>query len=149
MQAWLLWALAAVVLLIAEALTGTLFLIALAAAAVAPAVAAALGAGLVAQLAVFGAAALLSLLKARPLFGALLHPASQQVATNVAALPGAVGLVLEPVRDAHRAGRVTVGGDDWRAVTADGSALDAGEQVVVLDVQGVTLTVARYPQQEI
>ena len=145
MQAWLAWALLAIALLIGELLTGTLFLIALAAAAVAPAIAAALGLGLVGQLAVFALAALLSLLRARPLFEALMHPSSRQVATNVAALPGAVGLVREAVLDGHQPGRVTVGGDDWRAVAADGRPIEAGAQVVVVEVQGVTLTVARNP----
>ena len=101
MHAWLVWALAAVTLLIGEVLTGTAFLIALAVAAVIPAIAAALGVGVVGQLALFGAAALLSLVKARPLLDAMLHPAGRQVATNVAALPGAVGLVSEPVVDSQ------------------------------------------------
>ena len=148
MHAWLVWALAAVTLLIGEVLTGTAFLIALAVAAVIPAIAAALGVGVVGQLALFGAAALLSLVKARPLLDAMLHPAGRQVATNVAALPGAVGLVSEPVVDSLRPGRVTVGGDDWRAVAVDGRPIAAGEQVVVVEVQGVTLTVARHPFME-
>lgn len=145
MQAWLVWALLAIALLIGELLTGTLFLIALAAAAIVPAVAAALGVGLVGQLALFGAAALLSLVRARPLFETMLHPASRQLATNVAALAGAVGVVREAVVDGHQAGRVTLGGEDWRAVAADGQPIGAGEQVVVVEVQGVTLTVARNP----
>ena len=145
MQAWLVWALLAIALLIGELLTGTLFLIALAAAAVIPAVAAALGVGLVGQLALFGAAALLSLVRARPLFEAMLHPASRQLATNVAALAGAVGVVREAVVDGHHAGRVMLGGEDWRAVAADGQPIGEGEQVVVVEVQGVTLTVARNP----
>jgi len=38
-----------------------------------------------------------------------------------------------------------LGGEDWRAVAADGRPIAEGEQVVVVEVQGVTLTVARNP----
>jgi membrane protein implicated in regulation of membrane protease activity len=45
-------------------------------------------------------------------------------------------------------GRVDIRGDDWRAVSMDGRPLPTGTRVIVVDVQGVTLTVAPDPITE-
>ena len=146
MELWLLWALVGVALLIGEVLTGTVYLAALAAACLLPATAAALGLGVVVQIAAFAAGAILTVVKGRPLLESALHPPSRQIPSNVAALAGALGRVRETV--AQQPGRVLVGGDDWRAVSVDGRPIEAGAQVVVMEVQGVTLTVARDPNSE-
>jgi len=148
MSLWLIWALIGVALLIGEVVTGTLYLAALAVACLLPAVAAALGLPIAAQIVAFGATALLTVVKARPLLEATLHPPSRQIPSNVAALVGAVGHVIETVATGARPGRVMVGGDDWRAVSADGRPIESGTQIVVMEVQGVTLTVVRDPTSE-
>lgn len=148
MSLWLLWALIGVALLIGEVLTGTLYLAALAAACLLPTLAAALGLPVVAQLAAFALTAVATVVKARPLLEATLHPPSRQIPSNVAAVVGAVGHVIEPLAAGTRPGRVLVAGDDWRAVSVDGRPIAAGTQVVVMEVQGVTLTVARDPNSE-
>ncbi len=148
MEPWLAWALAAVVLLIGEVLTGTFYLAALAVAAVIPAIVAALGLGIGAQIGAFVLVSLLSLWKARPLLEASIHPPARQLPTNVAALMGSVGHVREWLDEGPRTGRVTIGGDDWRAVSLDGRPMPVGTKVVVVDVQGVTVTVARDPTTE-
>ena len=50
---------------------------------------------------------------------------------------GSVAVSMEP------RGSVRVANDTWSAVSADGSHIPAGEQVIVVSVQGLTLTVAR------
>ena len=148
MELWLLWALLCVALLIGEVLTGTIYLVALALACVPAALLAAVGLGPVFQVAAFGASALLSVFKARPVLEALIHPPARQIPSNVAALVGALGHVRETVAAPQRPGRVVVGGDDWRAVSVDGRPIEEGTAVVVMEVQGVTLTVARDPNSE-
>jgi membrane protein implicated in regulation of membrane protease activity len=148
MEPWLAWALTAIALLIGEVLTGTFYLAALALAAVIPAIAAAFGLGVGAQIGGFVIFALLSLWKGRPLLEAAIHPDSRQLSTNVAGVVGSVGHVREWLADGARTGRVAIGGDDWRAVSMDGRPIPVGKQVVVVDVQGVTLTVAPDPSDE-
>jgi len=148
MEPWLAWALAAVALLIGEVLTGTFYLAALAVAAVLPAILAALGLGLGAQIAGFLVLSLLSLWKTRPLLEAAIHPSSQQISTNVGAIVGSVGHVREWLSEGSETGRVEIRGDDWRAVSMDGRPLQTGTRVIVVDVQGVTLTVAPDPITE-
>jgi membrane protein implicated in regulation of membrane protease activity len=148
MEPWLLWALVGIALLIGEVLTGTLYLAALAAACLLPALLAALGLGPVFQVGAFATSAILLVLKARPVLETVLHPPARQIPSNVAALVGSLGHVSESVAAGQRPGRVLVGGDDWRAVSADGRPIEAGAQVVVMEVQGVTLTVARDPNSE-
>lgn len=148
MEPWLAWAIAAVVLLIGEVLTGTFYLAALAVAAVIPAIGAALGLGLGAQLGGFIGVSLLSIWKARPLLEAAIHPPSRQITTNVAAVVGSVGHVREWLLEGPQTGRVAIGGDDWRAVSVDGRPMPVGARVMVIDVQGVTVTVAPDPSTE-
>ncbi len=148
MEPWLAWALTAIALLIGEVLTGTFYLAALAVAAVIPALAALLGVGLAGQIAGFVVFSLLSLWKARPLLERSIHPDARQLPTNVAAVVGSVGHVREWLEEGARTGRVEIGGDDWRAVSIDGRPIPAGKQIVVVDVQGVTLTVAPDPSME-
>jgi membrane protein implicated in regulation of membrane protease activity len=148
MSLWLLWALAGIALLIGEVLTGTLYLAALAVACLLPALGAAVGLPLVVQIGAFAAGAVLTVVKARPLLEATMHPPSRQIPSNVSAVVGAVGHVIEAVAAGTRPGRVMVGGDDWRAVSGDGRPIAAGTQIVVMEVQGVTLTVVRDPTSE-
>lgn len=148
MEPWLAWALTAIALLIGEVLTGTFYLAALAVAAVIPAIGAALGLGVTGQIAGFVIVSLLSLWKARPLLEAAIHRNSGQISTNAAGLVGSTGHVREWLSDGARTGRVAIGGDDWRAVSMDGRPLPVGKQVVVIDIQGVTVTVAPDPSVE-
>ncbi len=57
-------------------------------------------------------------------------------------LLGTTGSVVEiiPAGD-HDAGMVKVGGEEWKANTLDGLALDVGRRVRVLDVRGTRLVV--------
>src|SRR5216110_2714157 len=97
MPAWLIWALAAVLLAIGEVFTpGLFFLGPVALAAVVGGVAAAVGLGVVVQLSLFIAASLASLLVLRPIARAHLHmPAALR--TGTAALEGAKAVVVQRV----------------------------------------------------
>src|SRR5947207_6827671 len=111
MPAWLIWALAAVLLTVGEILTpGMFFLGPVALAAVAAGVAAAVGLGVVVQLLVFIAGSLTSLLFLRPIARRHLRmPAA--IRTGAAALEGAKAVVVQRV-DAN-GGRVGIGGEEW------------------------------------
>ena len=140
MPAWLIWALAAVLLAIGEIFTpGLFFLGPVALAAVAAGVVAALDLGVAAQLIVFIAASFASILFLRPLARRHVHmPAALR--TGAAALEGRKAVVVQRV-DAD-GGRVRIGGEEWsaRAYMPD-QVLEPGAQVEVVEIQGATALV--------
>jgi membrane protein implicated in regulation of membrane protease activity len=144
MEPWLLWALIAILLVVGEMVTGTFFLAAIAVACIITGAGAFLGLDVALQLALFIASGGLLVVGSRPLAERLLHPpGSRQLQTNVSALVGATGYVREPIGAGGRPGRISLGGDDWRAVSSNGLPIPAGESVMVVAVRGVTLTVVR------
>jgi membrane protein implicated in regulation of membrane protease activity len=140
MPAWLIWALAAVLLAIGEVFTpGLFFLGPVALAAVVGGVAAAVGLGVVVQLSVFIAASLASLLVLRPIARAHLHmPAALR--TGTAALEGAKAVVVQRV-DVN-GGRVRIGGEEWSArAYMEDQVLEPGARVEVVKIEGATALV--------
>jgi membrane protein implicated in regulation of membrane protease activity len=140
MPAWLIWALAAVLLTIGEIVTpGLFFLGPVALAAVAAAVAAAVGLGVVVQLLVFIGGSLASVALLRPIARRHLHmPVA--VRTGAAALEGAKAVVVQRV-DAN-GGRVRIGGEEWSArAYMDDQVLEPGTRVEVVKIEGATALV--------
>ena len=140
MEAWLAWAIAAILLAVGEIFTpGLFFLGPIALAAAAAALAAVAGAAVAIQLLVFAGASVASLAILRPLARAHLRmpPALR---TGTAALQGARAVVLQRV-DAH-GGRVKIGGEEWsaRAYMPD-QVLEPGTSVEVVEIQGATALV--------
>ncbi len=135
----LIWLVVGLGLLIVELFTMTLFLMWVAIAAFLAAVAALLtGAAWVPWL-VFSVAAVGLLIATRPLTRSV-H-ARATVASNVDALVGAGGIVLQDVDNDENTGRVRVGSDEWRARSC-GERIPVGEYVRILSVEGATLLVS-------
>jgi membrane protein implicated in regulation of membrane protease activity len=140
MPAWLIWALAAVLLTVGEILTpGLFFLGPVALAAVVAGVAAAVGLGIVIQLILFIAGALASVALLRPIARRHLRmPAALR--TGTAALEGTKALVLQRV-DAN-GGRVRIGGEEWSArAYMEDQVLEPGARVEVVKIEGATALV--------
>jgi membrane protein implicated in regulation of membrane protease activity len=140
MPAWLIWALAAVLLAVGEIVTpGLFFLGPVALAAVVAGVAAAVGLGVVVQLALFIAGSIASVWLLRPIARRHLHmpPALR---TGTAALEGSKAVVLQRV-DAN-GGRVRIGGEEWSArAYMDDQVLEPGARVEVVKIEGATALV--------
>jgi membrane protein implicated in regulation of membrane protease activity len=138
--AWLIWAIAAVLLSVGEIVTpGMFFLGPVALAALAAAVVALIGLGAPFQLLVFIVGSAASVLFLRPLARRHLHmPAALR--TGTAALEGTRATVLQRV-DAN-GGRVRIGGEEWsaRAYLEDG-VYEPGERVEVVKIEGATALV--------
>ncbi len=64
----------------------------------------------------------------------------QKHATNMDALIGQEGVIIESI-EAHKVGRVKVGGQTWPAVTQDKRSFQKGTVVLVVEVQGNKLVV--------
>ena len=140
MPAWLIWALAAVLLAVGEIVTpGLFFLGPVALAAVVAGVAAAVGLGVVVQLLLFIAGSIASLLLLRPVARRHLHmpPALR---TGTAALEGSKAVVLQRV-DAN-GGRVRIRGEEWSArAYMEDQVLEPGARVEVVKIEGATALV--------
>jgi membrane protein implicated in regulation of membrane protease activity len=138
--AWVLWAIAAVLLAVGEIVTpGMFFLGPVALAAVASGIVALLGVGVVGQLLVFIGGSIASLLVLRPIARRHLHmPAALRAGT--AALEGKKAVVLQRV-DAN-GGRVRIGGEEWSArAYMDDQVLEPGTRVDVIKIEGATALV--------
>ena len=138
---WIVWTILAAALGVGEVLTpGLFFLGPVALAAVAAAIATALGAGTAGGLIVFVICGVLSLAVLRPIARSHLRlPAISRTGTD--ALIGRRALVTRRVDGLG--GRVRIGGEEWTARTYDGSAIEEGEQVDVVEIQGATAPVMR------
>ena len=140
MPAWLIWAIAAVLLSVGEIFTpGLFFLGPVALAAVAAAVAALIGVGVAFQLVVFIAGSVASVALLRPIARRHLHmPAALR--TGTAALEGTTAVVLQRV-DVH-GGRVRIGGEEWSArAYMEDQVFEPGTRVEVVKIEGATALV--------
>jgi membrane protein implicated in regulation of membrane protease activity len=140
MAAWLVWAIAALLLAVGEIFTpGLFFLGPIAIGAVVAAFVSLAGTAVWLQLLVFAGAAAGSLLFLRPIARAHLSmpPALR---TGTAALQGARAVVLQRVD--QQGGRVRIGGEEWsaRAYMPD-QVLDPGTEVEVVKIEGATALV--------
>lgn len=140
MEPWHIWIIVALIFFIMEIFTPSFAVACLSIGAIGGAIASACGLGLKFQILVFAIATLLAFVLVRPVVLKLFHNKSKEVLTNVDALVGKLAIVSEEIKPVV-GGRVKVDGDDWKAVTADGSPVEAGKVVRILKVDSVILTV--------
>ena len=139
MDAWILWLIAAGVLVVAELLTTSLVFAMIAGGATSAAVVAAHGGSTPLQVAAFAVVSMVLLLGVRPIARKHLHTPSS-IRTGVAALVGAEAEVLQAVTG--RDGRVKLSGEIWSARAYDGQSEYApGESVRVIEISGATALV--------
>ena len=82
----------------------------------------------------------LSLLLVRPALIRKLHKPHRERLSNAEAMIGQTGRVSEPI-EANGYGRVAIDGDDWKARSADGSAIKKGTRVRVIEMESIIITV--------
>jgi membrane protein implicated in regulation of membrane protease activity len=138
--AWLIWAIAAVLLSAGEIFTpGLFFLGPVALAAVAAAVVALVGGAVVFQLLVFIVGSIATVAFLRPIARRHVHmPAALR--TGTAALEGTKAVVLQRV-DVN-GGRVRIGGEEWSARSyMEDQIFEPGTRVEVVKIEGATALV--------
>ena len=133
------WLAAMVVFLAAEAMTVTLVSIWFAAGALGAIVVALLGGGVVLQVTVFLALAVVLLLSLRTVMRR--HFTPNVTRTNVDSIIGATGIVVTPVNNIAALGQVQINGMEWSARSSDNSHIPAGAMVRVDRVEGVKVFV--------
>ena len=140
MPAWLIWAIAAVLLSVGEILTpGMFFLGPVALAAVAAAAVALFDVGVVGQLLAFIIGSIATVAFLRPIARRHLHMPTA-IRTGTAALEGTKAVVLQRV-DVN-GGRVRIGGEEWSArAYMEDQVLEPGTRVEVVKIEGATALV--------
>ena len=146
MQPYQIWLIAAIVLIIFEICSATFGAICFAIGAGFSALAAGLGANLTWQIIIFAVASMLIFIFLRPFMMKFLDRKSKDVKTNADALVGRKAVVSERIDAAQHTGRVAVDGDDWNAVTADGSVIEKGVEVEIVKLDSIILTVKQINQ---
>lgn len=136
----LIWLIAGAVLVVAEMVSGAFVLVMFGAAALVTAGTSALGVPPGVDVVVFALVSAALVLLARPPLRRRFD-VDQPVSTGVTTLLGRTAEVVEPVDG--RGGTVRIGGAVWSARPLhEGSVLDAGASVVVVEISGATAVVA-------
>ena len=143
MEYYQIWLIAAIVLVILEIFTSGFGVICFAVGAVFSALGAYLELNLIWQLVIFAAASMLAFIFIRPVVLRVLEKKSKEVKTNADALIGKVAMVSEAIDSEKNTGRVAVDGDDWKAVSQDGSVINNGEKVEIVSRDSIILTVKK------
>ena len=141
MQPYQIWLIAAILLLIFEICSATCGAICFAIRAGFSALAAGLGANLTWQIIIFAVVSLLTFIFLRPVVMRFLDRKSKDVKTNADAIIGRKGVVSERIDAAQHTGRVAVDGDDWKAVSEDGSVIEKGTTVEIVKLESIIVTV--------
>lgn len=61
----------------------------------------------------------------------------KKVKTNAYSIIDKTGLVLQDINPTHGVGQIKVSGETWSAKTSDGSTIEKGTQVKVIEIDGV------------
>lgn len=138
METYGIWIIAGVIALIIDLLSGTLFMLWVAGGCIVAGVVSALLPGMAwAPWAAFVVSTAVLLYLGRPL--ARRFQDQKLVPSNVDAVVGQEGIVLETIDPVTNTGRVRIGSEEWRA-RAD-EHIESGERVCVLGVEGATVVV--------
>ena len=141
MDVYQIWLVVAIVLVILEIMTAGFGVICFAIGAVFSAMVAGLGGSITWQIVVFAVVSLLTFVFLRPVVIRFLDKKSKDVKTNADAVIGRKGVVSERIDSAQHTGRVAIDGDDWKAISEDGSVIEKGAEVKIVKLDSIILTV--------
>lgn len=94
------------------------------------------------QIVVFVVVSAAAVAVTRPLVKKMVNKKAEP--TNADMVIGKIGVVTDKIDNIAETGLVKVGGSVWTARTADGSQVDMGEKVKILEISGVKLIVEKF-----
>ena len=138
----LIWLIVAAAFAVGEVLTTAFYAAFVAVAAVVAAAAAWVGAPVLVQAAVFVAVLGAGLgAGRRRLMGLARLGRGPALISGADGLVGEQGLVVTAVRGSAAAGQIRIHGEEWPAITGDGTEIEPGQAVLVIDLQHSQLVV--------
>ena len=149
MEVYQIWLVVAIILLIVEICTAAFGSICFAIGAGLAALGAGLGLGVTWQIVIFAVVSLLTFIFLRPFVLRFLDRKSKDVKTNAEALIGRKAIVSERIDASQHTGRVAVDGDDWKAVSEDGSVIEKGTTVEIIKLDSIIVTVKKNNKQQL
>ena len=141
MEVYQIWLVVAIILVLVEICTAAFGSICFAIGAGLAALGAGLGLGVTWQIVIFAVVSLLTFIFLRPFVLRFLDRKSKDVKTNAEALIGRKAIVSERIDASQHTGRVAVDGDDWKAVSEDGSVIEKGTTVEIVKMDSIIVTV--------
>ena len=138
---WEMWIIVAVLLFIAEIFLPTFLPSCIAIGCLIGGIFAYFHFGVKIQLITFSFGTLASFFGIRPFMLKYAHRKNGMVKTNTDALIGKVGRVTISIDNSKGQGRLTVEGDDWKAETENNEIINAGENVLITNVNSTILIV--------
>lgn len=142
MEAWIIWGIIALLTLVIEIFTTGIAVICFSVGAVGAMVAALFGGNIIAQVIAFAGISILALILLRPIIIRWIerNADNRSCATNTDALVGRQAVVSQTFVMGD--GRVSVDGDDWKAICEDQNAhFEKGQRVEIVAVNSVILTI--------
>ncbi len=142
LQAWHIWIIVALICFIIEIFTSGFAVACFSIGALFSALGAGLGLNLVWQIIIFAVFSMLAFIFVRPLVLKAFFKKGEKK-TNADALIGRRGRVSQSIDSQSGTGRVRLDGDDWKAVSSDGSFIPEGSIVTVISRDSIILTVQK------
>jgi len=140
MEAYIIWLILAIFFVVLEIFTPGFAVLCFGIGAVAAAIVS-FYAGLEAQLLAMVIGTTVGFVLVRPFVLKVMSRKKKEMKTNVDALIGRRGVVSEAIDASQHTGRVAIDGDDWKAISADGSHIDVGQNVEVVNRESLIITV--------
>lgn len=136
---YIVWIVILVALLVIEACTANFVCIWFAVGALASVIASLAKLSMTWQIAVFVLVSAVALFLTKPLVKKIRE--KNKTATNADMVIGKTGIVTEEITNDKFAGKVKVAGQEWSAVTEDGSEIPKNSKILVKKISGVKLIV--------
>ena len=95
---------------------------------------------LIIQTSVFVVSSTLLIFLTKPLVKKL-SKSDKKVVTNAYSIIGKKGIVTQDINETHGVGQIKVSGEVWSAKTTDGSIIEKGSQIEVIQIDGVKAVV--------
>ena len=137
----MIWFIVAIILLFVEILTVTFGVVCFSIGALIAGILAFFTDSLIWQLTAFSVSSLIAFIFLRPFLKKLVDRSIKHTPTNTEALIGRRATVSETIDYNKNTGRISIDGDDWKAISADNSIIEKGNHVTILKVESVILTV--------
>lgn len=142
-EIWHYWLMAAIVFGILEIFIPSFIIINMAVGALLATLISAFNFSVEWQIASFAIGSLISFFTVRPLMIRYGFKRSEKVKTNMDAMLGKIGVVIERIDEERNCGRVKVDGDDWRAKSVDASLIELGSRVEIVKMDSIIVIVKK------